>query len=70
MTSDLHTAGDTGGRNGGKEVSDDQLKALETSTDQVLTETGRRKREREREGRYGIMLSSITSNAFLTFVVW
>ena len=49
MTSDLHTAGNTGGRDGGKEVSDDQLKALETSTNQVLTETGRRKRESETE---------------------
>ena len=51
MTSDLYTARDAGGRNGGKKVSDDQLKALETSTNQVLTETGRRKREKERKGR-------------------
>lgn len=54
MTSDLYTAGDTGGRNGGKEASDDQLKALETSTNQVLTEFSLKQgggRERERKGR-------------------
>ena len=71
LTSDLHTAGDARGRDGGKEISDDQLKALETSTDQVLTETGREKRERERERerekrkRHGIMLSSILAMNFL-----
>ena len=72
MTSDLYTARDTGGRNGGKKVSDDQLKALETSTNQVLTETGRkREREREREREKGKrMLLSTCINKFLTFVVW
>ena len=40
LTSDLYTAGDAGGRDGGKEVSNDQLEVLETSTDKVLTEAG------------------------------
>ena len=51
MTSDLYAAWDAGGRDGGKKVSNDQLEALETSADQVLTETGRGERERERKER-------------------
>ena len=43
LTSDLHTAGHAGGRDGGKKVSYHQLKALETSTNKVLTEGGREK---------------------------